>query len=135
MVERRFPRDFSSLEQIYAFVRQFLGEHGIDEAHAWDVDLIVEELFTNMVKYGGSDAQQIALALDWKSPTLTLRLCDSSAVDFDPTLAPPPDTNRPITDRHAGGLGIHLVRQIADDVAYVHDNGMSTITVTKRLAS
>src|SRR6185436_5207799 len=52
MAVRRFPRDFASLEAIYAFVREFLAGHQLAGEHAWSLDLIVEELFTNVVKYG-----------------------------------------------------------------------------------
>ena len=133
MLERRFPRTFGSLEDIYAFIRAFLAGHAIDAEHAWDLDVIIEELFTNMVKYGGSSDRPIEIALGWQSPTLTLRLRDFGAADFNPTLAPEVDIHRPITERRAGGLGIHLVRQLADSLVYSHLNGDSTLTVTKRL--
>lgn len=132
MVERRFPREIASLEAIYAFLRSFLREHGIDENHAWDLDVVAEELFSNMIKYGaGRDA--IALGLDWKSPHLTLRLQDFDAEAFNPNQAPEVDPNRPILERRAGGLGIHLVRRIADHIDYQREARTNTITVTKRL--
>lgn len=132
MVERRFPRETASLKAIYAFLRAFLAEHGLDEQHAWDLDVVAEELFTNMVKYGaGGDS--IALALEWAAPTLTLRLRDFDAEPFDPNLAPEVDTSKPILERRAGGLGIHLVRKIADRLDYRREARTNTITVTKRL--
>lgn len=134
MVERRFPREIASLEAIYAFLRTFLAEHGIEERHAWDLDVVAEELFSNMVKYGaGRDA--IALGLHWAAPTLTLQLRDFDAEAFDPNRAPEVDPNRPILERRAGGLGIHLVRRIADHIDYRRDDRTNTITVTKRLPS
>lgn len=135
MVERRFPRTMSSLEAIYAFVREFLSSRGIGEDAAFDLDLIAEELFTNMVKYGRGGSPEVAIALGWEAPTLTMRLTDLGAERFDPTEAPPVDTARPMAERRAGGLGLHLVLRIADRLDYAHDENGSVITVTKRLAT
>lgn len=134
MVERRFPRDLASLESIYAFVRAFLSEHGIDEHHAWELDVVAEELFTNLIKYSPS-REAIAFGLSWTAPTLTLWLRDFDADDFDPNRAPEVDPATPVLQRRAGGLGIHLVRRIADRIDYRRDDRTNTITVTKRLST
>jgi len=133
MVERRFPRAMASLETIYSFVREFLSSNGIGDEFAFDVDLILEELFTNMVKYGGATPSDITVGLDWAAPVLTLRLEDFGAVPFDPTQAPPVDTSRPVEERRAGGLGLHLVRRLVDRLEYTHEDRRSRITITKRL--
>jgi anti-sigma regulatory factor (Ser/Thr protein kinase) len=132
MDERDFPRSFDSLESIYAFVRAFLAQRGLEERHAWDLDLILEELFTNMVKYGPGH-EPIALGLEWRQPNVTLRLRDPGGPGFNPLQAPEVDVSRPILERRAGGLGIHLVRQYADHVEYTRDGGRDTIVITKKL--
>lgn len=133
MPERRFRRSFESLEAIYAFIREVLAVHGIDPEAAYDLDLIAEELFTNMVKYGRGGRDDIAIALEWAPPAFTIQLTDFDVDRFDPTSAPEVDLSRPIQERRAGGLGIHLVRQIADHIEYRHENGDSKIVITKRL--
>ena len=135
MAERRFPRDFKALESIYAFIREFVADCGIDPEVAFDLDVNAEELFTDMVKYGHGGTRNIAIDLDWAAPTITMRLRDFDVDRFDPTAVPPVNTNRPIEERHAGGLGIHLVRQIADHFEYAYENRNSTITITKRLSA
>ena len=66
---------------------------------------------------------------------LAIRLRDFDVERFDPTQTPPVDTSRPIAERRAGGLGIHLVRQIADRIHYDYQGRDSTITVTKVVSS
>jgi anti-sigma regulatory factor (Ser/Thr protein kinase) len=133
MVERRFLRAATSLEAIYAFVREFLASHGIAEDVAFEIDLILEELFTNMVKYGAAGEPEIAIALGWSAPELTMRLEDRGAPRFDPGEAPPVDVTRPIEERNAGGLGLHLVRRMADRLEYAYEDGCSRVTVMKKV--
>jgi|SRR5688572_32986644 len=132
MVERRFARDVNALEAVMAFVREFLSQRGAARDATLDVELIVEELFTNVVRHARGGAPEVALALHWKPPTLTLRLRDFGVEPFDVTRVPAPDLAAPLLARRPGGLGIHLVRRIADRIEYAYQNG-NTVTVTKRL--
>ena len=132
-MERRFARDNGSLLAIYAFIREFFAANGIDSGRAWDVDLIAEELFTNVIKYGAASPTPVALELTWAAPTLTLRLRDPAGGAFDPTQAPAVDITMPLQERRAGGLGLHLVRKMTDHMAFIRDPDGSTITVTKKL--
>jgi len=133
MTERRFRRDLSSLQFIFAFVRECFRAGGLDEEAAWDVDLILEELFTNMLRYSAG-AADVAIAMDWTPPILTLRLRDYGVEPFDVTRAAPFDVDLPLEARRAGGMGLHLVRCMSDRLDYEHAGGTSTITVIKRLA-
>src|SRR5262245_56371458 len=82
-MERRFPREIGSLGAIFAFVREFLAAHGIDVTHAFELDFILEELFTNTVRHGrgGADEVLIGLARDGRAVTLTVRDFDVEAFD------------------------------------------------------
>jgi anti-sigma regulatory factor (Ser/Thr protein kinase) len=132
MTERRFRRALESLAAVFAFVQEFTVTHGLPETTSYDLELIAEELFTNCVKYGGGTAE-LAIALGWLPPEVILQVRDEGARPFDITKTAAVDTSAPIEQRHAGGLGLHLVRQIADRVAYEHHDGASTVTVVKRL--
>ena len=48
---RGFRRDIESLEEIFQFLEGFVDEKAVDERAAFCINLVVEELFTNMVKY------------------------------------------------------------------------------------
>lgn len=133
MLERHFRRDFASLDAIFAFVREFLASHGIVERHAHSLELIAEELFTNLVKHNRDGTEDIEIGLSWKPPDVILTLRDFGVEGWDVTRAAPVNTEAPIERRDAGGLGLHLVRQIADRIDYAYEDRNSTITVTKRL--
>lgn len=135
MLERHFPRSVASLPSLVAFVREFFASSGLDDERAYDVDLVLEELFVNMVRHarGGRPEVAVGLALDGDSLTLTLR--DFDVEPWNPAAAPRPDLNRSVEDYRPGGLGLHLVRIIAQDLRYDHDDGTTTLTAVLKVAS
>jgi serine/threonine-protein kinase RsbW len=132
-MEQSFPRSIDALDSIFQFVATYLAATGIEADQAFTVDLIIEELFTNLVKYSRGGVQPISIGLGMDGERLVIRITDFDGEPFDLTQAPAVDTSRPIAERKPGGLGIHFVRQIADELRYEHSNGASTIIVIKRL--
>jgi phosphoserine phosphatase len=132
-IRRYFKRSYDSLEGIFRFVEEFLAGRSIDVALREPVCFIVEELFTNMVKYNPDAIRDIALSFGQNNSTLTVRLTDFDVAPFDVTRAPPVDVTKPLEERAIGGLGLHLVRQMADTIRYEYADGRSTITFTKAL--
>ncbi|HEX4193960.1 MAG TPA: ATP-binding protein, partial [Stellaceae bacterium] len=53
---------------------------------------------------------------------------------FDPLNAPPPDLDSAIEDRRIGGLGVHLVKTMMDDVTYAYRDGRNHVTLRKKIA-
>ena len=133
-MERLFRRDFGALESIFEFVSQFFAACGIEARHAFEVEFIIEELFTNLVKYNRG-RHDIEIRLGRVGDEIEIVLTDVDVEPFDITQVPEVDTEKPLSDRKVGGLGLHLVRKMADRVAYEYANRRSTITVTKRLGS
>ena len=134
MEMRRFPRTVASLDAIVAFVHAFLAERRIDPEHAHDADLVIEEVFTNMVKYGGGQ-QEIAIGLDTEPARLTIELRDFGVNEWDVTRSPQVDIEAPLEQRRPGGLGLHLVKRIAESFRYAYRDRTSIVTVTTRLTS
>ena len=97
------------------------------------VSFIVEELFTNMVKYNPGVQHEIAISLEHVPEQLTVRLIDTDVEPFDVTSAPLIDVDKPLDDRAIGGLGLHLVRNMADTLLYEYADRRSVITFTKSL--
>ena len=50
-MEKKFKRDINSLDKIFGIINSFINTEGIDDAIAITMNLVVEELFTNMLKY------------------------------------------------------------------------------------
>ena len=97
------------------------------------VGLAIEELVTNCIKYGYDDVGEhfIDIALSVSDHTLTMVVVDDGR-SFDPLAVPPPDLSLAIEDRPIGGLGIHMLRELADNVTYERRNGTNRVTLVKR---
>ncbi len=131
---RAFPRRVEALADVTALVEQFFQQHPPDAKTRYAVDLAIEEVFTNMVKYNASGRTEVRVSLSVRDDDVVVTLTDFDAVRFDPIAeGPDVDINRPLADRKEGGLGIHLVKQMMDSIEYSHQNRTGTITLRKRL--
>ena len=132
-LQRFFPRRIDVLDDIFAFVAEFLAAAEIDRSAAFDLDFILEEMFTNMVKYNRGDARPIGVELERLGDRVRIRLTDAGVAPFDPSRLPAADTSSPLAERRVGGLGVHLVRRMAESLTYEHRDGTNIVTVVKRL--
>jgi anti-sigma regulatory factor (Ser/Thr protein kinase) len=132
-MQRTIKREIRSLEEIFLFLGEFTGSHGIGPEGAYGVTLAVEELFTNMVKYNPQGDPDILLSLACDQRTFVATLTDCGGIPFDVSQAAEVDTTKSLQERPVGGLGIHLVRQMVDTLEY-HQNGRcGTVTIVKNL--
>ena len=121
-VDRSFRRSFDSLAEIFAFSSEFFGRHDLDRDLLPTVDLVLEELFTNMVKYSAGGAPSIRIEMAPASGGLEVTLTDYDVDRFDVTQAPDADVNLPIEERKPGKLGLHLVRRLVDSLQYEYSS-------------
>jgi anti-sigma regulatory factor (Ser/Thr protein kinase) len=118
---RWFARSFDSIPATVAFRREFFLDNGIADSLAYAVDFTIEELFTNMVKYGNMSRQDIRIELRGAGSGIEVVLVDPGADRFDVTEAPDVDVSRGAADRRPGGLGLHLIRRMVDSIDYEYD--------------
>jgi anti-sigma regulatory factor (Ser/Thr protein kinase) len=99
------------------------------------VNLAIDELVSNVINYAYDDADvhQIQLTVTVEGDVLTLTIGDEGRA-FNPIEAPMPDLDQPIEKRPIGGLGIFLVKSVADTLAYRREGGHNILTLTKRVS-
>jgi len=114
---RAFRRSIESIQDIFAFTAEVFARDRVDPALLPSVDLTVEELFTNMVKYGSSSAE-VRIDVTTIEGGVEVALTDYDVEPFDVTQAPDVDIELPIEQRRPGGLGLHLIRRLVDCVHY-----------------
>ncbi|MBR0271753.1 MAG: ATP-binding protein [Methanobrevibacter sp.] len=102
--------------------------HSIILKEDFQVDLIVEEVFVNIVNYSHSDFIQVNV--DYTDKTLKMEFIDNG-VEFNPLLKEdvnPPDN---IDDAEVGGLGIHITKELSDEISYEYVNGENHLKIIK----
>ncbi len=132
-MQKSFERAISSLDPVFAFVDEFLETSGLPDAVGFPVRFVTEELFTNLVKYNAGSPSPIQLVFTKEDDRIILEFVDASDHPFDLADYPEVDVSRPIEERRPGGLGIHLTKQLVDEVRYAYDGGISRTTLIKYL--
>lgn len=127
--ERHLANRFDALAQVTEEVRQFLEAQAVAGAAAYGVQLAIEELVTNIIKYGYDDEapHQILLHLEIQAGVVRLSIEDDGH-EFNPLTAPEPKLDQPLEDRLPGGLGLHLIREMAHDLTYERTSGRNRVT-------
>jgi anti-sigma regulatory factor (Ser/Thr protein kinase) len=128
-----FKREIGSVTDVHDLVSEFFSCKGIDADQRYAVDLAVEEIFTNMVKYNRATDCEIDVELVLHNDRLTIRLTDPQTEPFDITAASNVEIDLPLQERPIGGLGLHLVKSLMDEVDYDHTERRSTVTLVKRI--
>ncbi len=132
-MKRDFKRKLESLGELYEVTEQFLEAHSVESAVRFPVHLAMEELFVNMVKYNPGVTTDIDVRVEVASPdNVTVTLVDEGGVEFDVTAARDVDTEAPLDDRTPGGLGLHLIQNLADTLEYEYQDGRGKVIFTKR---
>ena len=128
-----FRRDVGALDEVFELVEAFFSREALSATLRYPVDLAVEEVFTNFVKYNAEAESDIGISLRRDHDELVVSVTDFESSPFDLTRRAPPDIGAPLGMRTPGGLGIHLVKNVMDRVEYEHSDKRSTVTLYKRL--
>lgn len=124
------------LTHLLRFTEQFSVTHGITREDMIDVDVILEEMVTNVFKYGGipdgAEACLIEVLLRGSLMEITI---EDFGKPFNPLLLPEVDTAKNIEERPIGGLGIHFVKKLTKSQHYAYRNGKNVLKLTKELRS
>jgi anti-sigma regulatory factor (Ser/Thr protein kinase) len=108
-----------------------LASWGLDNEVINDARLVTEELGVNLIEYGrvpGHEAPPMELSLHLQDGSLQMQFRDQG-VAFDPWAQPAPDLEGDLLERPIGGLGLHLVRNIATSVAYRREGNANVVGV------
>lgn len=125
----------SQLEELAGFFEATSEEWDLPMVVSLNLNLVLEELVTNIIFYGYDDqnTHEITINIVLNNNLINIQLEDDGK-QFDPLLAPEPDINQGIEDRKIGGLGIHFVRKIMDDITYERLDNRNRLTLTKDIS-
>jgi len=130
-MEQTFTRNLDELHRVFGFLDSFAETSDLDMSVSLPVRLAVEELFTNMVKYNKDSRADITLAVNRSDESVIIVLTDFDTEPFDITSTGEVDITASLEERAPGGLGIHLVKRMVDEIHYRYKDRVSQITLIK----
>ena len=114
-------------------IEAFVTAHKLDARPAYALELVLDELVTNIIDHGAGPAGAtigIDVVCDGHFVRGSVR---DDAAPFDPLRRAPVDTTGPLEERQIGGLGVHLVRKMTNSLAYAREADENVITFTIEL--
>ncbi|MFO7752663.1 MAG: ATP-binding protein [Desulfobacteraceae bacterium] len=132
-----FKAEISSVPEIQDFVKSSLySKEKLSQKALMHVDLVIEELAMNIIKHGFKDKKKGDIYIRVKSvfdgKKLYLTIFDNG-VPFNPIETKPPDIEAPITEREPGGLGVFMVKQLAESIEYSREDGKNRLYIVMLL--
>lgn len=124
-----------NLDTVQGFVGKVLDLAGCSDKVHLQIDVAVEELFTNICNYAypkGEGEAEITADVKGKPPVVEITLKDTGR-PYDPLKKDDPNLDADIDERQIGGLGIYMVKNSMDDMRYEYSDGKNVNVIVKRL--
>ena len=119
----------AEMARIADFVERFGADHAIPQRVIDNLNVCLDELINNTISYGYRDqeAHEIEIELMLVGDAVVAEIRDDGA-PFDPRQAAPA-----ALDGRIGGLGLHFVKSLMDELDYVRVGRHNVVKITKRL--
>ncbi|MCA9961687.1 MAG: ATP-binding protein [Chloroflexota bacterium] len=142
------PGRYDQIKNIVQFVANGASQAGLDEDAVFHVELCCDEACTNIIEhaYGGEDEGNIVVSYETVTDTFQITIHDNGRT-FNPASVPPPafemapmppdaSPDDYIDQLKIGGLGIHFMRKLMDEVHFDFDPATgNTLVMIKKFPS
>jgi len=134
-VRTTIANTLADLAGVPQWIAEFAAAQGISGAIVSELNVALDEVLSNIVKYGYADDEvhRIEIQLTISEAAIEAQIEDDG-IAFDPLAVPAPDLNAPLAERKVGGLGIHFVRTLMSEVTYSRAAGRNRLVLVKYLA-
>ncbi len=120
--------ELDQLDRVLAFVDECLEKDGCPAREQQQIRIALDELFSNIARYSGSETVSITCGTDGTGVSISLR---DAGLPYDPFAVAEPDITLAAEEREDGGLGVLIVKELMDKVDYRFVEGENLVTVYK----
>jgi len=126
--------DADGVGKVNAAFTDFAQKYDLPAGVRRSFNVALDELLANVLSHGmpGAGAGSLTFEVEPDKERLTVTLIDDGP-PFDPFSEAAPDITLSVEDRAIGGLGIHLVRKLMDEVSYERRDGRNVVVLKKDL--
>ena len=121
-------------QRVLPALEEFAREHQLPPKVLQAADLALEEHLTNVIAYAYDDhaSHDILVRLTLGKQQMVIEVEDDGHL-FNPLLRPLVDTSLPLAEKVIGGLGVHLIRKLMDEVDYRREAGKNVLRMRKKI--
>ena len=116
-------------KSFYTWLHENCEEWNLNEILVNKLDMCCEELYANITFYSYPPKTGMIEVIMSKSDKHIILRFEDEGVPYNPLEKPDPDITLPPEQRKAGGLGIFMVKEMADDIKYEHIGNRNVLTV------
>ena len=120
------------LDDVLEFTETQVSElTGITDKVLNQILICVEEIFLNVANYAyDGEEGDVIIEIEITEEDVQIQFTDSGK-KYNPLQAPPPDLGKPLAERDIGGLGLHMVKQLMNQVDYSYMSGKNVLVMKK----
>ena len=135
-MEVRVSNRLDEIDRVNAAFNEFAERHALSSKLRRKINLVFDELLNNIITYAYEDEHEhlIDVHIRLSQAGLTVTITDDGR-PFNPFETQAPDTALSVEDRPMGGLGVHLVRNVMDRVAYERHGEKNLVRLEKEIES
>jgi serine/threonine-protein kinase RsbW len=128
------PAEKEFLPKVREFAERYGRKRSFSREHINCLRITVDEICSNIVLYAyrGTDRGDIRIEFTHQDDTVVTSIVDTG-VAFDYSSVKTPDLERYVEERLKGGLGLHLVKTLNDDIVYERVGNRNVLTIVKTL--
>jgi anti-sigma regulatory factor (Ser/Thr protein kinase) len=133
-VSFKLKSKLSELDKLCQTVERFGQSLGLSKKCIFEANLALDELFTNIISYGFDDKTEhtIKITISMQNNELVFNIEDDG-IPFNLTTVDKPDLECTIEECKIGGLGIHLAKNLMDEVCYQRCKDKNIVTLKKNI--
>lgn len=133
MPDIEISSDLSELPRLVDFIERFAESQDAAAPLVMQLNLALEEIVTNVIQHGyGERPGKIRVWLERDGDRVHATVTDEAPA-YDPFGAAEPDLTSPVEEREVGGLGVHLVREFADEHRYERRGDSNRVDIWMRV--
>jgi len=128
----KLKSEISELNALFQNINSFGQVVGLSETSISEINICLDELFTNIVLYGFEDDLEhiIMFNISFHGNALIVNITDDG-IPFNPLEKKDSELAPDISKAKIGGLGIHIVKKLMDDIFYERKQGKNRLTLKK----
>ena len=126
--------DLSELDSLCQNLETFGEKFGFSKKLIFEINLALDELFTNIISYGFKDDKEHAIKVTLTPRNEEICLCiEDDGTPFNPVDFETADVACSVEECKIGGLGIHIMKKLMDEVCYERCGEKNVLNLKKKI--